>query len=111
MPLQKQPKREPKSTVEIFTCHCKQNFSKRWQLQRHIKRQHQTFKCSMCESEFKEMYLLKRHMEMTHLEVKHTCHMCGKHYLYKGGLRKHIRSIHITEAQDPDNSLNLVSKQ
>lgn len=52
--------------------------------------------CSTCGRLFADRSRLKEHEE-THLGIMSTCKICGKQFLHKNYLRKHVRSVHSQE--------------
>ena len=58
-------------------------------------------KCSVCEKEFKNKYILKTHMKLHQdkEERKIQCPVCHKYYSSKYYLSKHMKNKHESEKQ------------
>ena len=58
-------------------------------------------KCSVCEKEFKNKYILKTHMKLHQdkEERKIQCPICHKYYSSKYYLSKHMKNKHESEKQ------------
>ena len=58
-------------------------------------------KCSVCEKEFKNKYILKTHMKLHQdkEERKIQCPVCHKYYSSKYYLSKHMKTKHESEKQ------------
>ena len=62
----------------------------------HHKRMHlsngQRFECKECEKEYKDAGGLRRHVKSIHLNVRYNCDPCKKVLFSEGGLRNHKKS-------------------
>ncbi|XP_015837824.1 uncharacterized protein LOC103314758 isoform X3 [Tribolium castaneum] len=85
------PKKK-KPRIKSFKCDkCDQLFTSQQHLERHFLK-HQTYKCGICEKEFKLNSILRKHVKHVHLKDYnyYQCHLCGKQFCYKDSLRLHF---------------------
>ena len=61
-------------------------------------------KCSICEKEYKNKYILKTHMKLHQdkEERKVQCPVCHRYYTSKYYLNKHMKNKHETEKQSDE---------
>ena len=76
---------------------CKASIGSRKELKRHIKEHHIThIQCALCDDTFTINSDLEAHMMTQHPETKnHNCDKCGKTFVLKWRLEKHM-SIHLS---------------
>jgi len=81
-----------------FACNvCDAKFYFKHKMEEHVKAKHlgeKNFKCDKCDMAFgcnSERY---HHNLKVHEGVEFRCHICGKDFAYKKGLRRHIRNVH-----------------
>jgi len=81
-----------------FACNvCDAKFYFKHKMEEHVKAKHlgeKNFKCDKCDMAFgcnSERY---HHNLKIHEGVEFRCHICGKDFAYKKGLRRHIRNVH-----------------
>ena len=87
--------------IRNFKCdHCQKSFGRKPELERHIEARHQMvkYKCDVCSSVFTSKSYLTHH-KRKHLSTesvpKYRCKECEKEYKDAGGLRRHVKSIHL----------------
>ena len=52
-------------------------------------------KCEICDKEFKNKYILKKHFNITHnLEKEYQCNICKKVFNGQSQLTLHIKFVH-----------------
>ena len=87
--------------IRNYKCdHCQKSFGRKPELERHIEARHQMvkYKCDVCSSVFTSKSYLTHH-KRKHLSTesvpKYRCKECEKEYKDAGGLRRHVKSIHL----------------
>ena len=99
---QPQP-RDQSSTAAGFICkRCKKHFTNKFNLKRHIQKEHNLFEnntivCEVktCPFTTKDAAQLKRHKTINHSKKDiFACEHCGHELLSQSGLKRHIRSVH-----------------
>jgi uncharacterized Zn-finger protein len=53
----------------------------------------QLFSCPDCDKMFRDKQCLKNHEQTIHMNVRETCHICGK-VVTKSSLVRHIKIVH-----------------
>ncbi|RZB40818.1 zf-H2C2 2 domain containing protein [Asbolus verrucosus] len=80
----------------LLSCeYCGTQFSKQWQLKKHIARVHneiRKFMCTYCNKEFKQSYHLKEHITSHTGEKNYSCPICDKKFQRLSSQRRHIKS-------------------
>ena len=62
------------SKTRVFKCdHCDSEFKEKWKMNAHLKK-HEKHKCEQCEKSFKYLDLKKKHILISHENVKLYCH-------------------------------------
>ncbi|XP_073829035.1 uncharacterized protein [Musca autumnalis] len=91
-------KKEATEDKEQICPECKEVFSKRKHLDKHVIEIHGGFKCSMCELRWKQRHQVKRHEKTHNAERNFTCPIegCGKSFAEKYYLKRHI-DVHTTD--------------
>ena len=76
---------------------CGEEFSKAWELERHVKRTHKlTFKCNLCKFETEDKQASINHKKQ-HTQEYFQCEQCNKTLNCRKSLLRHVREQH--EAQ------------
>ena len=52
------------------------------------------FKCEKCDMAFACNSMRYHHNQKVHEGIEFRCHICGKDFAFKKGLRRHIRNVH-----------------
>lgn len=91
------PRKKSRNVPEIeYECyHCCMVFNKRWKLQKHITRVHDSNKnyvCTYCDKAFKQSYHLREHLTSHTGERNYTCSFCDKSFQRISSLRRHVRT-------------------
>ncbi|TRY68582.1 hypothetical protein TCAL_04692 [Tigriopus californicus] len=83
----------------FYTCkHCHTNFSVKYELRTHIRRQHMpdpTYICNFCGQGFFNVKYLENHISREHTHSQKLllpCQHCDKKFRYQGLLDRHVRS-------------------
>jgi hypothetical protein len=50
--------------------------------------------CQVCNMQFKQAWLLRRHMRTVHMKIRHQCFVCQETYSRKDHLREHVQKKH-----------------
>jgi len=58
------------------------------------------FKCLTCDKRTTNKQSMTRHVE-THLDMEHSCHLCGKVSKTRVGLAQHYAKFHGDTVQSP----------
>ena len=87
------------SGIKPYKCTiCDGNFSERHVLKRHIATVHEghrPFKCPNCDFSFQCKGNLNKHIESVHERKKpYKCTICDASFSLKGGMKKHIECVH-----------------
>ena len=82
---------------------CKISFVTYSQLQKHQRKKHLSYMCSVCSQFFGSTKQLKEH-EKTHVPKKHRCEICGRYFRQLEVLMKHVKSH--PSPKPPDQVLN-----
>ncbi|KAG6465051.1 hypothetical protein O3G_MSEX014905 [Manduca sexta] len=79
---------------------CNATFVNPSNLNKHkLTHQEKQFKCLLCEKAFRTNKLLREHHEAKHMNIKHTCHFCGRDFCYKPELALKKDEVKLYEAQ------------
>ena len=98
------PQQRPKARAEQHACVlCKQVFTRRNNLQRHVQAVHEGKKneaCEVCGRKFAQRYHLQDHMRVVHGEGSaHACDVCEKQFGSRSKLVRHRRTVHEKERE------------
>ncbi|XP_044267050.1 gastrula zinc finger protein XlCGF7.1-like [Tribolium madens] len=88
-------KKSPTSNEKFRCDHCATEYSKNWQLRKHLTRVHNDFRkfiCNYCGKEFKQSYHLKEHITSHTGEKNYSCPICEKKFQRLSSQRRHIKS-------------------
>jgi len=78
---------------------CKKSFTRKHYMEKHVAMFHKKFKCNDCDATFHLKYLLKSHVDKTHLKKKTLkkvpCSKCKTSFETKQQLDCHMKTIHV----------------
>jgi len=81
-----------------FACNvCDAKFYFKHKMEEHVKAKHlgeKNFKCEKCDMRFSCNAMRYHHNQKVHEGVEFRCHICGKDFSFKKGLRRHIKNVH-----------------
>ena len=92
----------PKTELEIpnvkFQCDvCKMGFVHKFNLDAHIKADHQnihSYKCDQCPNSFRGEYQLGRHKKNVHSGKKYECDICKRKFSARRDRNDHVKQVH-----------------
>ena len=96
VPLHLNRQKSPHENVRYDCDECDKSFSRKANLNRHIKGVHENnrYNCDRCEKSFTKKCHLTMHIQGVHDNVRYNCDMCDKSFSDKVSLNKHIQSVH-----------------
>lgn len=81
--------------VPLIKCSkCQKAFTRREDLQKHIRAKHRVFKCNECDKSYEHRKSLYEHRKGVHELVKHHCEHCPYNTAKKSNLERHIKNKH-----------------
>ncbi|XP_059612622.1 gastrula zinc finger protein XlCGF7.1-like [Phlebotomus argentipes] len=86
----------PESEDKTFSCsQCFKSYGSKKALNRHSKihSENASFPCAVCQKCFKTVSYLRNHM-IIHGERRHACEICGKKFIDRSHVKRHIRQMH-----------------
>lgn len=89
-PVNQDEPTKPKITKNLCK-HCHEPFSSTVCLQQHIKQEHSTFICEICDRTFDYRYKLDHHKEVHSSTKMFSCESCDRRYSSRESLRDHKR--------------------
>ena len=70
----KSQQNEHQSQTKVFKCdHCDKEFNEKWKMSAHVKK-HEKYECEQCDRTFKYLDIKKKHILVSHENVKLYCH-------------------------------------